>query len=378
MTADNVQPTWITYATHDGVELQGDLYLAGAGPGPALVIVNGGGWAGACAPRSSIGGRIWRSAAMPSSPSATGSPSRAEDLPEVVHDVRRRAIHARQGRGLRLDPRPIALWGIPPAPISPRWSRSPASPFRRRLSAGPACRTRTKVKVLIGTYGIYDLLAQWRRYQIQPGDNLEEFLGASPRRTAALFRRLADQLRHRRQQQDRRAPDLRGTEDDVVDRTAHPDAEFLLALKQADFNVRPCVVHGAPHYWLSDPIDEPGSHSGFLGAAALTLSGRETLSALPYFFSNSSVPSLRINGWMVCGDLGQKPRQHDFEPHMVVEHLDGAARRLRQRGDAELQAVVDPGLFLERKELAKFFLGAAHARFQAAEPLRPCRGGAGW
>src|SRR5580765_1537613 len=35
----------VTYATHDGVALQGDLYLpAGAGPFPALVAVHGGGW----------------------------------------------------------------------------------------------------------------------------------------------------------------------------------------------------------------------------------------------------------------------------------------------------------------------------------------------
>ncbi len=35
----------VTYATHDGVSLAGDLYLpAGAGPYPALVGVHGGGW----------------------------------------------------------------------------------------------------------------------------------------------------------------------------------------------------------------------------------------------------------------------------------------------------------------------------------------------
>ena len=35
----------ITYATHDGVALLGDLYLpAGAGPFPALVALHGGGW----------------------------------------------------------------------------------------------------------------------------------------------------------------------------------------------------------------------------------------------------------------------------------------------------------------------------------------------
>ena len=37
-----------------------------------------------------------------------------------------------------------------------------------------------------------------------------------------------------------------------------------LALKQAGFFARTAVVPGAPHYWLSDPIDEPCSFSGFL------------------------------------------------------------------------------------------------------------------
>src|SRR3974390_712344 len=35
----------VTYATHDGVALQGDLFLPeGGGPFPALVAVPGGGW----------------------------------------------------------------------------------------------------------------------------------------------------------------------------------------------------------------------------------------------------------------------------------------------------------------------------------------------
>src|SRR5262249_1564051 len=54
-----------------------------------------------------------------------------------------------------------------------------------------------------------------------------------------------------------------GTEDDLVNRRAQTDA-FLLKLKQANFFVRTCIVQGAPHYWLSDPIEEPASYSGFL------------------------------------------------------------------------------------------------------------------
>src|ERR1700692_888583 len=46
MTANNVTThLGVTYATHDGVELQGDLYLPkGAKSAPALVAVHGGGW----------------------------------------------------------------------------------------------------------------------------------------------------------------------------------------------------------------------------------------------------------------------------------------------------------------------------------------------
>jgi hypothetical protein len=54
-----------------------------------------------------------------------------------------------------------------------------------------------------------------------------------------------------------------GTEDDLVNRRAQTDA-FLLKLKQANFFVRTCIVQGAPHYWLNDPIEEPGSYCGFL------------------------------------------------------------------------------------------------------------------
>ena len=41
------------------------------------------------------------------------------------------------------------------------------------------------------------------------------------------------------------------------------DLKLLAALKRADFYVRTCVVDG-PHFWLSEPLEEPGSFSGFL------------------------------------------------------------------------------------------------------------------
>ena len=54
-----------------------------------------------------------------------------------------------------------------------------------------------------------------------------------------------------------------GTNDDLVDPKSQTEP-FQLALKQAGFFVRPCIVPGAPHYWMNDPIEEPASLSGFL------------------------------------------------------------------------------------------------------------------
>ena len=54
-----------------------------------------------------------------------------------------------------------------------------------------------------------------------------------------------------------------GTEDDLVDPKSQTEP-FQLALKQAGFFVRPCIVPSAPHYWMNDLIEEPASLSGFL------------------------------------------------------------------------------------------------------------------
>src|SRR5437763_1234588 len=59
-----------------------------------------------------------------------------------------------------------------------------------------------------------------------------------------------------------------GTADDIVDPATQSEA-FLEALKQAGHYVRPAVIAGAPHFWIGDPIDEPGSHSGFFAQRLL-------------------------------------------------------------------------------------------------------------
>ena len=120
------------------------------------------------------------------------------------------------------------------------------------------------VKALVGVYGVYDLSAMWDYYRaFSPLDNnIENFLGASPMQDRRLYFD-ASPVSYATIPNNEFAVLLScGTEDDLVDRKAHTDA-FLRALKQAGFFARTVVVQGAGHYWLGDPIDEPGSHTGY-------------------------------------------------------------------------------------------------------------------
>jgi acetyl esterase/lipase len=265
----------VTYADHDGVELQGDLYLpAGAGPFPLIVNVHGGYWRRGARETYQYWGPYLaeRGYAGFTISYRLTKPGR-RTYPEAVHDVRAAVQFMRAGaKEYRLDPDRFALWGNSAgAQLAALVALAGDSP----LLAGaypqdPHAALSTGVKVLIGVYGIYDLVAQWRHSQIgNPGDNLvESYLGASPMQDRRIYFD-ASPISHAVVGNNKTAVYLSwGTEDDVVDHRAQSH-EFLLALKQAGFNVRTCVLHGAPHYWLSDPIEEPDSHSGFLAPRLL-------------------------------------------------------------------------------------------------------------
>src|SRR5262249_37126343 len=175
-------------------------------------------------------------------------------------------------KDVRLDPGRVALWGNSAgAHLAALVALASDGPlFAGGYPSDPHARESTSVKVLIGTYGIYDLLAQWRHSQLgNPGDNLVEcMLGVSPIKDRRIYFD-ASPLSYAITANNKTAVFLIwGTEDAAGD---HPPQTlvFLEALKQAEFQVRPCVVHGAPHYWLSDPIDEPGSHTGFVAPRLL-------------------------------------------------------------------------------------------------------------
>ena len=264
----------IVYATHDGVELKGDLYLPeGAGPFPLIVNVHGGYWRrGARETYQYWGPYLAERGYAGFTISYRLTKPGQKTFPEAVHDVRA-AVQFMRGSAqeLRLDPDRLALWGNSAgAQLAALVALAGDGPFAAGYREDPHAGVSTSVKVLIGVYGIYDLLAQWRQAQIgAPGDNLvESYLGCSPMQDRRRYFD-ASPISHAVIDNNKTAVFLSwGTEDDVVDHRAQ-SLEFLLALKQAGFNARTCVMHGAPHYWLSDPIEEPDSHTGFLAPRLL-------------------------------------------------------------------------------------------------------------
>jgi acetyl esterase/lipase len=265
----------IVYATHDGVALQGDLYLpAGPGPFPVIVNVHGGYWRRGSRDTYQYWGPYLAArgyAGFSISYRLTKPGTKA--FPEAVLDVRAPVQFMRgSAKELGLDPERIALWGNSAgALLAALVALAGDSPlFAGAYPRDPHAAVSSSVKLLIGVYGIYDLVAQWRHAQIgTPGDNLvESFLGCSRMQDRRRYFE-ASPLSHAIIANNRTAVYLSwGTEDDVVDHRTQSQ-EFLLALKQAGFNVRSCVIPGATHYWLSDPIEEPMSQSGFLAPRLL-------------------------------------------------------------------------------------------------------------
>jgi acetyl esterase/lipase len=260
----------VAYANHDGVELTGDLYLpAGAGPHPLIVNVHGGYWRRGSRDTFQHWGPYLAERGIAGFTISYRLTKKSQSTyPGVIHDVRA-AVQFMRGNAaqFKVNQDRFALWGNSAgahlAAMVALAGDKP--PFKDGYPNDPHNAVSTKVKVLIGTYGIYDLIAQWKYSQIQnPGDNLvESLMGCSPMQNRKLYFDASPISYATLDNNKTAAFIIWGTEDDTVDYKTQ-SLEFLTALKQAEFQARPCVVHGAPHYWLSDPIDEPGSHSGFV------------------------------------------------------------------------------------------------------------------
>lgn len=259
----------LTYATHDGIALQGDFYLPKTGrPVPALVAVHGGGWQqGTRSAFQHIGPHLVTQGYALFAISYRFAKKGHKAFPHAVHDVMAAVQFVRgSAAAFGIDPGRIALIGASAgAHLAALAALGGASAiFAGGYPDDPHARVDSSVKALVGVYGVYDLAAMWEAYRVaSPFDNnIENLLGAAlPENRQIYFD--ASPISYATYSNNTTAVLLAyGTEDDLVDRKPHSEA-FLKALKQAGFFARSCVVQGAGHYWLSDPLEETGSYTGF-------------------------------------------------------------------------------------------------------------------
>lgn len=271
----------IEYARHDGVALLGDLYApAEGGKHPVLVAVHGGGWQQGTREiyrhwGPYLAARGWALFAIDYRLSKPREPS----YPGAVHDVRA-AVQFVKGAGtaMRLDPERLALVGDSAGGHLAALVAlaGDAAPFAGGYPGDAHAGLSTKVKAVVGIYGVYDLVQQWS-HDLVPrcGDPIVvKFLGAAPRQNRRLYFD-ASPLSYATTDNNQTAFLLSyGTEDDIVDRGPQSEA-FLVALKQAGFFARTVVMQGAGHFWMSDPIEELGSVTGHLAPRLLRFLGEK-------------------------------------------------------------------------------------------------------
>jgi acetyl esterase/lipase len=261
----------IEFSRPGGVVLTGDLHVpAGATAAPVVVSVHGGGWQAGASGMHAHWGRYLaeRGIALFSVNYRLAAEGRRA-YPEAVHDVRA-AIQfvRRQAAQLKVDPERVGLFGDSAgAHLAALVALAgDKAPFRDSKDNGAS----TRVKAVVGVYGVYDLAAQWQHDLAgRPFDSIAaRFLGAPLVDDRRLYFE-ASPLSWATRDMNKTAFLLAwGTEDDVVERTTQSEV-FLRALKQAGFFARPVIVQGAPHFWNAEPIDEPGSRSGFLAPRML-------------------------------------------------------------------------------------------------------------
>jgi acetyl esterase/lipase len=260
----------IEYAVHDGVSLKGHLWKpAGKGPHPVLITIHGGGWR--------VGGPDnylqWgpkmaeRGFAMFSIAYRLTLPHNKPVWPQAPCDVRAAVQFLRgNAESLGIDPGRIAMMGDSAgAHLSALIALAGNDPlFQGLYPDDPFDGVSTKVKAVIGNYGVYDMVQQWMHDQAVRGEDhiVQYFLGCAPRDNRKLYFEASPMSYVEKARNTTAFLLTHGTEDDVVDRIQTDD--FHDQLKIAGFFSRKLIVQGAGHYATQEPFNAPRSYSGYL------------------------------------------------------------------------------------------------------------------
>jgi acetyl esterase/lipase len=258
----------VQFGVHDGDILTGGYYAPpGTGPYPALVAVHGGGWQlGTAEEYQAWGPYLAHHGYVLFAINYRLVQDDKNRYPAAVHDTRAAVQFLRsQAAALKVDPARIGCMGNSVgAQLAALVALAGDSPlFADAYPHDPYAGVPTQVKVVVGVYGVYDLLAQWQHDQLtRPRDHVtEKFLGKSPMESKLLFYEASPLTYTTIDKNGTAFLVVWGTDDDIVEPRSQSEV-FVTALKQAGFFVRTVIVPGAPHFWMREPLDEPTSYTG--------------------------------------------------------------------------------------------------------------------
>jgi acetyl esterase/lipase len=264
----------VVFAEHDGVKLLGDLYSPkGLDKAPILVAVHGGGW--------QVGNRkfylnwgpylakngyaVFAIEYRLMKPGVKTYPGSVYDTKAAVQYVKANASQ------LGIDPERVGLIGDSAGGhLSALVALAgDEAMFSTDYRTDPNASVSTRVKTVVGFYGVYDMYAQWQHDLIaRPQDNIsDKYLGAAPYTNRKIFFEASPISYATTDRNSTRFLLIHGDNDDIVDPATQSTA-FLTALKQGGFFARQVVIPGAGHFFITDPVDDT-SFGGFAGPKVL-------------------------------------------------------------------------------------------------------------
>jgi acetyl esterase/lipase len=271
---DVIFTSGIEYGTHGAAALFGDLYVPDApGPHPALICAHGGGWdQGSRASYAEWGQYLARRGYVVFAADRRRFPANQAAYPGVINDLQAAIRYMRWNAArLGIDPERIALMGDSSGGyVAALTGLVGDDDFARDHEDGPYASASCAVKAVIAVYGVFDLAAEWAFEQVaRPFDRVAEKLIGVPLIDDRVRYFRASPVAYATRDRNKVAFLLSwGTNDEVVSEKLH-SRPFAALLGQANFDVQTVIVPHAQHYWVSDPISDERSHSGFLAPRLL-------------------------------------------------------------------------------------------------------------
>jgi acetyl esterase/lipase len=253
----------VVFAEHDGTRLVGDFYLPkGRAKAPVLIAIHGGGWRAG----SRNAYRYWGLFLARAGYAVFAIDYRLGNggkYPAAIYDSKAAVQFVRaKAADFDVDPDRIGLIGDSAGGYLAAMVALAGERFNDAYRDDPHAGTPSDVKVMVGFYGVYDMLAQWKQdMSVTPGDSIaQDFLGVSPAQNRKIYldsspvNRAADR-------KDVHFFLIHGDQDRLVDAPSQSGA-FLAALTQAGSQASLILVPGAGHFWATEQFENnPHSYS---------------------------------------------------------------------------------------------------------------------